>query len=209
MTSHWGPLGWMTLHSISCCYPEKPKQEDKLILNRFLEKFKDTISCPHCKTHFTRMHQKYTRYHPEWSNSRYDLFLFVCRAHNTVNKRLDKPKYSTVKECLEALKANTKNNSAANYRIAYISYLFKNWGSQQSGEGFMMLASAKELAKINNEYWTPRNVSFEDIHFPEADVLEYIPEDGVRTSASFPMVVPGNPLPNVGFKLRGGRFSLH
>ena len=209
MTSHWGPLGWMTLHSISCCYPENPKQEDKLILTRFLEKFKETISCPHCKTHFSKMYEKYTRYHPEWANSRYNLFLFICRAHNTVNKRLDKPKFSTVKECLDALITNTKNTSGANYRLAYISYLFKNWGSQQSGEGFMMMASAKELAKINREYWTPRETLFEDVSFPESNVLEYIPEDGVRASPSYPTVVPGNPLPNVGFKLRGGRFTLH
>ncbi len=209
MTARWGPLGWMTLHSVSCCYPEKPKQEDKLILIRFLEKFKETITCPHCKTHFSKMYEKYVRYHPEWANSRYDLFLFICRAHNTVNKRLDKPLQTTVKDCLEALKVNTKSTSANDYRIAYISYVIKNWGSQQSGEGFMMAAAAREMAKINNEYFIPRDVSFEDINFPEANVLEYIPEDGVRTSSAYPTVVPGNSLPNVGFKFKGGKLRLN
>ena len=78
MTKLWGPLGWMTLHSVSAIYPESPSQEEKVLLNSFVEAFKETITCPTCKNHFTRMFHTYKIIHPEWNSSRFDLFLFVC-----------------------------------------------------------------------------------------------------------------------------------
>ena len=60
MTAIWGPLGWMTLHSISVCYPDNPSQHDVGILNQFMDAFTTSITCPHCKNDFENVFLKYT-----------------------------------------------------------------------------------------------------------------------------------------------------
>lgn len=177
-TKFWGPLGWMTLHSISAIYPDQPTQEEKIILGKFMEHFHESITCPHCKNHFGRMFNTYRRTHPEWNASRFDLFLFICRAHNTVNKRLDKPIFPTLNDCIERLKLNTQQNSAATYRTAYINYLISNWAKEFTGDGAIFMHNAKQMKKINEEYFTPRDQGFNDLKFDrDASVVEFIPED--------------------------------
>ena len=189
-TKFWGPLGWMTLHSISAIYPEQPTHADKQILIQFMEAFRETITCVHCKGHFTGMFNMYRKLHPEWNNSRYDFFLFICRAHNTVNKRLDKPIFTTLNECIERLKENTKVNSAAVYRTAYINYLMQNWAREQSAEGYIYLDMARKMKRINDEYFTPRDKGFENLYFfGDGNVAEFIAEDPGRYHI-------GNNLPN-------------
>jgi hypothetical protein len=189
-TKFWGPLGWMTLHSISAIYPENPTQEEKLIITSFIENFRDSITCVHCKGHFASMFQTYKQLHPEWNASRFDLFLFVCRAHNTVNRRLDKPIFPTLNDCIERLKLNTQQNSASTYRTAYINYLIRNWSKEFTGDGAIFLQSARKIKKINEEYFTPRDEGFTNLSFDrDASVLEFIPEDAKRYSV-------GKNLPN-------------
>jgi FAD-linked sulfhydryl oxidase len=177
-TKFWGPLGWMTLHSISAIYPEEPTLEEKTILNSFMESFRESMTCPHCKGHFTSMFNTYRIRHPEWNTSRFDFFLFVCRAHNTVNKRLDKPIFPTINDCIERLKLNTQQNSATTYRNAYINYLINNWTKEFTGDGAIFLQSAKTMKKINEEYFTPRDEGFTNLKFDrDASVTDFIPED--------------------------------
>jgi hypothetical protein len=177
-TKFWGPLGWMTLHSISAIYPENPTLEEKAILNSFMESFRESMTCPHCKGHFTRMFNTYRNSHPEWNATRFDFFLFVCRAHNTVNKRLDKPIFPTINDCIERLKLNTQQNSATTYRNAYINYLINNWTKEFTGDGAIFLQSAKTMKKINEEYFTPRDEGFTNLKFDrDASVIDFIPED--------------------------------
>lgn len=158
------------------------------------------------------MFAKYKQIHPEWSNSRYDLFLAVCRMHNTVNRRLDKPLQKTVAECLTALKLATRDTPSPVFRQRYINHVIRNWVAFQNGEGMIMAAAAKEMAKINDQYWNPRNISFGDITFPEANVLEFVQVDRetVRVGSNIPTVahLVGAELPKVGFKIRGGRLRL-
>ena len=209
-TKYWGPLGWMTLHSISVCYPELPSDADKAILIRFLERFQETISCPQCKKHFSTMFANYKQVHPEWANTRFDLFLMICRIHNTVNLRLDKPRFSSVKECLSALTNATKLNSQSVFRNGYLTYLYKNWIKEQSGEGFIMVGAVKEMMKINTEYWNLRNVDFDKVVFlAEADVLERVKDDprNMTVNPAIPFFSDGK-IPSVGFKLSGGRLRL-
>jgi FAD-linked sulfhydryl oxidase len=208
-TKFWGPLGWMTLHSVSAIYPEKPTLEEKLLLERFVENYRECITCPHCKSHFSAMLNTYKRSHPEWSSSRFDFFVFVCRAHNTVNRRLDKPVLQTLDDCIQRLKDVTKVTNGGTYRAAYINYLLRNWSVEQTGEGFMNISITKQLKKINEEYFNPRDTGFENLKFDrDANVLEFIAEDPKRYD------VGGN-LPNaaVGFNrmrigLVNGRFKI-
>lgn len=209
MTSLWGPLGWMTLHSVSLVYPENPSSADKQILKRYVELFRDTLSCPHCHNHFKIMFDNYTRKHPEWNASRFDFFLFVCRAHNTVNRRLNKPKPESVQACLDTFRANTQHTSALTYRMKYLDYLARNWSREMSGEGFMRLNEVRELRRITEEYWN-RNIDESTATFDmSANVLDFINEtpgqQSLMTGRGTLATVTSTGI-NVGFK--GGRFRL-
>lgn len=206
MTSRWGPLGWITLHSISANYPDSPSPADKVLVKKFIELFTETISCPSCKGHFASMYHTYISRYPDWWNSKADLFTFVCRAHNTVNRRLDKPIIHSVRDSIDTLQMLTKVTSAAEYRARYIMYLQRNWASPDA-EGFMMSRAVREMAKINNEYWNQRETNF-DIQIPEVDVIQPIMHIRGPTGNVLPGLKPdGNPV-QVGFSLRSGRFSL-
>ena len=209
MTAVWGPLGWITLHSISVNYPTNPQREDKVIVKKFLDLFAETISCPSCKGHFTNMYQSYTRQNPTWADSKYNLFLFIVRAHNTVNKRIDKPRPATVAEALNMLRRATQLKTPAEYRASYITYLTNNWARQGGGEGFIQMSYVREMKKINDQYWSARESGF-SMTFPEADVLLVLTNVPSYMLPFTKPNVPGqqNVQPNLGLKLRGGRFSF-
>lgn len=183
-TKIWGPLGWMTLHSISTIYPDQPTQADRVIVEEFIECFRETIACPYCKNHFTAMLAKYKQIHPNWLSNKQSFFMFICRAHNTVNRRLDKPIYKTVSECIETLKQATSIKTPAEFRKAYLDYLAINWNRQTDGEGFMMMGFVRKMIKINNEYFNPRDVKYSDVTLQEDNVLEFIPEDSSKYRAT-------------------------
>lgn len=182
-TRIWGPLGWMTLHSVSAIYPEQPTQADRLLIEEFMNAFRETISCSHCKTHFTTMFNRYKQTHQNWNLNRQNLFVFACRAHNTVNRRLDKPIYKTVSECIETLKNATSVKSQAEFRKAYLDYLVRNWSHQTDGHGMMMMGFVRKMIKINAEYLNIRNVDYSEITIQEDNVVEFIHEDSSRYRA--------------------------
>jgi len=206
MTSIWGPLGWITLHSISANYPDNPTQEDKLILKKYMGLFADTITCPSCKSHFGTMYQTYISRNPNWADSRANLFTFICRAHNTVNRRLDKPIIQSIRDSIDTLLEITKLTSTTEYRKKYLAYLQRNW-SNPDAEGFMMSHAVREMVKINNEYWNPRETNF-NISIPEADVLQSIIPIRGPNGAILPGLKSDGSSVRIGFSLRSGRFSL-
>jgi len=208
MTSVWGPLGWMTLHSISSIYPDNPSDDDKQIAKKFLSAFEETISCPSCKGHFSALVNTYRSRNPNWLDSRYDFFLFVCRAHNTVNSRLDKPRPKTLTESLQLFKNNTVHTSASGFRQKYIQYLTQNWSRELTGDHMMMMARVRELKKINDEYWNLRDENLNSFSIlADSDVLTVVPEDPRRTN------VGGNVpnfavMPNIKIGFQGGKLQL-
>ena len=209
MTSLWGPLGWMTLHSVSLLYPEIPSQADKEILKRYMASFRDSISCPHCEQHFRIMFQNYTASHPQWNSSRFQFFLFVVRAHNTVNRRLNKPRPATVQECLNMYVANTKFNSGAVYRKKYLDYLFSNWGREMTGEGMMHMGQARQMKKITEEYWnqiTDTSTSTFDMSADvDTSIDETPPTRKIMTPSGALSIMPSK---MTGIGLKEGRFRL-
>ena len=199
MTSVWGPLGWMTLHSISINYPENPDTNEKLICSKFIEFFGDCITCHICKTHFIKLYQIYKTRHPEYLNSRYDLFLFIVRLHNTVNKKLDKPIIKSVNEALQTLKQATTQTNPSTFRKKYLDYLKRIWNTDTSSSGLFAKHKIIEMEKINNEYWNLRENTY-DIKLDEANVLEFI--EDVKTQKFNPY----NYSSKVGF--RNGRLMF-
>lgn len=171
--------------------------------------FRDTISCPHCQQHFKIIFQNYTTSHPEWNSSRFQFFLFVVRAHNTVNKRLNKPKPSTVQECLEMYRKNTQINSGLFYRQKYLEYLTRNWGREMGGDGMIHMGEVREMKRITDEYWNRMTDESTSTFDMKADVLAFIDETpatrGIMTSGGTILSVPTQHM-NIGF--RGGRLRL-
>lgn len=160
------------------------------------------------------MLNKYKQAHPEWSSSRYHFFLFVCRAHNTVNRRLDKPIFPTLQACIERLQENTKVTSASTYRNAYLNYLITNWQREMSSEGYIHADVAKKMKKINEEYFTPRDTNFVGLSLPDGNVMEFIAEDSrnFNAGAGLPNIatVLNKPQarPSISIRLSGGRLKI-
>jgi hypothetical protein len=173
-------MGWMTLHSISICYPMHPGPEDIEILNQFMEAFRGSITCPHCKDDFDSMFLKYKSTHPEWNISKYHLFLAMVRMHNTVNRKLNKPSPKSIAESLEFLKNATTYTTQKEFREKYIEHVTRNWISLRNtgSHATMALQNAGKMQKINSEYWNLREGSY-DIELPESeiffDTIHYVP----------------------------------
>jgi hypothetical protein len=160
MTAFWGPLGWMTLHSISVCYPEHPTLIDKKLLDEYMQAFGMTITCSICNDHFSKMFSGYKNSVPTWNDSKYDLFIAICRMHNTVNKRLNKPIPKTVGECLDVLQNATRYSPPSEFRKKYINYLDEQW------KRFLGLKQKVDIMKkINDEFWNNREVAYGSVTF--------------------------------------------
>lgn len=170
MTSYWGPLGWMTLHSASLLYPDEPSQSEKLIADRFIELFGNTISCYQCKSHFQDMLKRYKTWNPGYLNSKKEFALFVFRAHNTVNKRIDKPILNTVKDCMQTLKNANSYSNLNSMRNSYLIYLQNNWNKEFTADAFSARRNVQELIKINNEYFNLRTIDL-DFQTDETPIL--------------------------------------
>ena len=159
MTTVWGPLGWMTLHSVSTSYPEKPTSAEKQLMMSWLELFRDTITCVHCREHFTTGLANYRRRFPSMLDSRQDFAMFAFRIHNAVNARLNKPVYGSLDECMALLKNITR--TAQEYRNSYLTHIQRYWSTLQDVSGIVALKKVIEMRKIENEYVSRRDTKFQ------------------------------------------------
>jgi hypothetical protein len=212
MTAVWGPLGWMTLHSVSMLYPEKPTPTEQALVSSWLDMFRDTITCAHCKGHFTTMLQNYRMRFPKMLSSRQDFALFAFRAHNAVNARLSKPVYATLDECMSQLKNNIKTRKAAEYRNAYLVHIRKYWGSLQDVSGIVAVKKVLEMRKIEVDYFSSRDNNF-DVSLVSDTVTiprNWVEADtyGGRTQETQSVQFKPNENTRTGFKMRGGRMRL-
>ena len=187
MTAVWGPMGWMTLHSISVCYPTSPSSQDKKTLYDFMIAFSETITCVHCRSHFSSMFSNYRRNVPSWSDSKRDLFLAICRMHNEVNKRLDKPFPKTVKECLDSLKNATSYASQSEFRSKYLAYLSRDWYIHGRGTPYQHAAfqHIEKMKIIDRDFFSQNETSYSDVVIEEGNVISY-PNQSVAFRPVFP-----------------------
>jgi hypothetical protein len=161
----------MTLHSVAMCYPEQPTQAERDLVRSWLDMFRDTITCPSCREHFTTMLAAYRTVYHSMLNSRQDFAMFTFRAHNAVNRRLRKPIYATLDECMTTLKANVKTRSARDYRISYINHATRHWRVFQDVTGIAALKKLNEMKKIETDYLTSRDPNFDVTLRPDVVVL--------------------------------------
>ena len=206
MTSIWGPLGWMTLHSVASCYPNTPLPSEKTLMQTWLDMFQSTITCPSCREHFGTALGSYRRQYPQMLNSRDEFLVCTFRLHNAVNRRLNKPIHQTVTACFEQLRNNVKSRTARDYRIAYINHIQRFWRTMQDASGFTSLKKINEMRKIEYEYLQRHDNNFE-IDIPETIVvlLNHALDDQPSEKPS-PVQIDTRSLPRVG--LTGGRFQI-
>lgn len=204
MTSIWGPLGWMTLHSVASCYPDTPIQSEKTLMNTWLDMFQATITCPSCKEHFGTALGSYRRQYPHMLSSREEFLVCTFRLHNAVNRRLNKPIHSSVEACFEQLRNNVKMRPARDYRIAYINHIQRFWRTMQDVTGITALKKINELRKIEYEYLQKHDNNFETI-IPENTVVLLNHSLDVQTETPSPVRMDTRILPRIG--LSGGRFQ--
>ena len=203
MTSVWGPLGWMTLHSAASLYPDTPTEAEMLLMTKWLDNFKNTITCPSCQGHFAEMLTNYRAQFPNMMYSRQNFMLFTLRAHNAVNRRINKPVYPTVQACFDLLRKNVQYNKSNTFRITYINHIMRHWRTYQDATGIAALKRVQEMQRIEIEYMAPRSNEFE-IMIPEDTVIIQFNSEGaienrpiLRSSTAPRMVMTAT-----GFRLR-------
>jgi len=170
MTSIWGPLGWMTLHSMASLYPDEPAQAEKDLMVKWLDFFQTTITCPSCREHFEEALRSYRQKFPGMLTSRRTFMLFTFRVHNTVNHRLHKPLYTSVAECFATLREIVKIRPTRDYRMAYLVHIKKHWKLFQDASGISALKKINEMFKVETNYAASRTNNFE-VDIPEDPVV--------------------------------------
>ena len=152
----------------------------------WLDMFRDTITCPYCRDHFATMLTSYRSVFPNMLGSRQEFALFSFRAHNAVNRRLNKPMYKTLEECMSSLQTNIKDKSAAVFRNAYINHIMRYWSSLRGDiTGIVAMKRIYEMRKIEADYISQRDTNFavtlkSDVVILPRDVLERDVEDPAR-----------------------------
>lgn len=204
MTSIWGPLGWMTLHSVASCYPNSPVQSETTLMQTWLDMFQTTITCPSCREHFGIALTSYRRQYPRMLSSREEFLVATFRLHNAVNRRLNKPIHASVEACFEQLRNNVRSRTARDYRIAYINHIQRFWRTMQDVSGITALKKINEMRKIEYEYLQRHENNFE-IDIPENTVVLISHALDAQTEIPSPIRIDTRTLPRIGFS--GGRFQ--
>ena len=208
MTAIWGPLGWMTLHSTAFAYSENPSPSERDLMYAWLDMFRDTITCPSCQGHFRTMLATYRAQFPNMLASRHEFIMFTFRAHNAVNKRLNKPVYSSVQDCMATLKNMTTARTAREYRNAYYAHIIRHWKIFQDMSGIAALKKIQELKRIEADYVSPRDSNF--AFTPRNDVVvlpQSTMERTTETQVSRPVFL-GNASATAGFRITAGGLRL-
>ena len=93
-----GRHSWTLLHSVAAYFPSSPTVEQSSAAARFIQAIADLYPCRHCAEDFKLALES----HPPRVTSRAELSVWMCEAHNRINRRLGKPEFSCRLEDLDA-----------------------------------------------------------------------------------------------------------
>ena len=93
-----GQAGWTLLHVMAANFPDEPTRRQSSRMEAFLRGLGDFYPCPVCAAHF----RSFMLEQPVASESRKNLSLWMCGAHNEVNKRNGKEAFYCDIEVLDA-----------------------------------------------------------------------------------------------------------
>jgi hypothetical protein len=86
----WGPPMWISLHSITLNYPDKPTTCQQNMIKEFFWNLQFVLPCEMCRQHYSEM----IRTHPPIVTDRKSLVYWLIDRHNDVNRRLGKREYT-------------------------------------------------------------------------------------------------------------------
>lgn len=148
----------------------------------------------------------YRRQYPNILDSRQNFTIATFRMHNAVNRRLKKPVYGSVDECMEVLRNNIKSKTAETYRVSYNNHIMRFWRTQQDTAGIVALKKVLEMKKIELEYIRYKDTKFDVVIQPDVVIL---PSDAMTLQKQ---EAPSTPrigiAPRVGLVLGPGGFRL-
>ena len=84
-----GRAGWTLLHTMAAVFPDQPSRSSVRAAEQFMRALGDLYPCPTCAGHL----RTYMAAHPVAVSSREQLSLWMCGAHNDVNKRNGKEEF--------------------------------------------------------------------------------------------------------------------
>jgi hypothetical protein len=198
----------MTLHSVACAYAENPTHSERELMSSWLDMFRDTITCPSCQGHFRTLLANYRNKFPNMLQSRHEFVMFTFRAHNAVNRRLKKPVYNSVEECMTTLRNNVATKTAKQYREAYIAHITRHWKVFQDMSGLVALRKIQEMKRIESEYIGQRDTNFTLTLRPDIVVLA---QTMLEQSSEQPVQRPvylGTGNATAGFRITAGGLRL-
>ena len=178
-------------------------------MTTWLDMFRDTITCPTCKGHFTTLLTNYRTQFPNFMGSRHEFVIFTFRAHNAVNRRLNKPVYTSVEACVDTLRGVVRTRSAQDYRTAYLNHITRHWKTFQDISGIVAVKKINEMRKIDIEYVAPRDTNF-TINI-RSDIV-VLPQDRLEREAGqeapLRVVVSARNVGGAGFRVTAGGIRL-
>lgn len=87
---------WISLHTFAAAYPDHPTDEDKMALRSLFSTISIIYPCIECKEHFGKMIKE----NPIVDESKEEVVAYICKLHNIVNERLEKPQFDCRKAFL-------------------------------------------------------------------------------------------------------------
>lgn len=78
---------WTFLHTVAAKYPAYPTKEEKTTAIQLMEMIAQIFPCEECRGHFRALVDDF----PPTVNTQKEFSLWMCQAHNIVNKRFGKP----------------------------------------------------------------------------------------------------------------------
>uniref|UniRef100_A0A7S2D2E8 Sulfhydryl oxidase n=1 Tax=Haptolina brevifila TaxID=156173 RepID=A0A7S2D2E8_9EUKA len=93
-----GRHSWTLLHTMAAYFPDKPSSVESATALGFIRAIGVLYPCRHCATEF----QAGLEESPPRANSRAELSVWLCEAHNRVNRLLGKPEFKCSVASLDA-----------------------------------------------------------------------------------------------------------
>eukprot|EP00051_Salpingoeca_urceolata_P008036 m.102875 g.102875 ORF g.102875 m.102875 type:complete len:233 (+) comp15545_c0_seq1:147-845(+) len=84
-----GRKTWGFLHTMAATYPEEPTAQDQADMQQLMELFAKFYPCGACAHHL----REYLQTEPPETASQFKFAQWMCRMHNSVNRRVGKPEF--------------------------------------------------------------------------------------------------------------------
>ena len=85
-----GRATWLFLHTLAAQYPERPTAQQKRDARELMHVLSRLYPCAECARHFKQI----IRAEPPLVGNRLEFSQWMCRAHNVVNRSLNKPTFN-------------------------------------------------------------------------------------------------------------------